>query len=75
MRSSLDHALAKHYGFTGEELDFVVNYDINDNLQVVWNNSSIILERQMKSLMRQNEQLRKKHNISLPRLMNWVVAA
>lgn len=24
----IDHVLAKHYGFTDEELDFIVNYDI-----------------------------------------------
>jgi len=24
----IDHALAKHYGFTNEELDFIINYDI-----------------------------------------------
>jgi len=24
----IDHALAKHYGFTEEELDFIINYDI-----------------------------------------------
>ena len=24
----IDHALAKHYGFTGEETDFIINYDI-----------------------------------------------
>mgnify|MGYP001287903404 CR=1 FL=1 len=24
----IDRALAKHYGFTGEELDFIINYDI-----------------------------------------------
>jgi hypothetical protein len=24
----IDHALAKHYGFTDEELDFIINYDI-----------------------------------------------
>lgn len=36
----IDHTLAKQYGFTGEELDFIINYDINDNLHVVWNNPS-----------------------------------
>jgi hypothetical protein len=25
---SIDHALASHYGFTEEELDFIINYDI-----------------------------------------------
>jgi hypothetical protein len=24
----IDQALAKHYGFTDEELDFIINYDI-----------------------------------------------
>ena len=24
----IDHALAGHYGFTEEELDFIINYDI-----------------------------------------------
>jgi len=24
----IDIALAKHYGFTAEELDFIINYDI-----------------------------------------------
>jgi hypothetical protein len=24
----IDKVLAKHYGFTGEELDFIINYDI-----------------------------------------------
>jgi len=24
----IDHVLAKHYSFTNEELDFIVNYDI-----------------------------------------------
>lgn len=24
----IDHVLAKHYGFTDEELDFILNYDI-----------------------------------------------
>jgi hypothetical protein len=24
----IDHVLAQHYGFTGEELDFIINYDI-----------------------------------------------
>jgi len=24
----IDNVLAKHYGFTGEELDFIINYDI-----------------------------------------------
>ncbi len=24
----LDRVLAKHYGFTDEELDFIINYDI-----------------------------------------------
>ena len=24
----IDSALAKHYGFTDEELDFIINYDI-----------------------------------------------
>ena len=24
----IDDLLAKHYGFTGQELDFIVNYDI-----------------------------------------------
>jgi len=28
----IDHALAQHYGLTGEELDFVVNYDIKYRL-------------------------------------------
>ena len=23
-----DRVLAKHYGFTGEEVDFIINYDI-----------------------------------------------
>lgn len=26
--NKIDHALAKHYGFTEEELDFIINYDI-----------------------------------------------
>ncbi|HLA81866.1 MAG TPA: hypothetical protein VJP78_09680 [Thermoleophilia bacterium] len=25
---AIDRRLARHYGFTGEELDFIVNYDI-----------------------------------------------
>ena len=24
----MDHLIAPHYGFTAEELDFIVNYDI-----------------------------------------------
>jgi hypothetical protein len=24
----IDRVLAKHYGFTGDELDFIINYDI-----------------------------------------------
>lgn len=24
----IDQVLAQHYGFTGEELDFIINYDI-----------------------------------------------
>jgi len=24
----IDHVLAEHYGFTDEELDFIINYDI-----------------------------------------------
>ncbi len=24
----IDRVLAEHYGFTGEELDFIINYDI-----------------------------------------------
>jgi hypothetical protein len=24
----IDHVLARHYGFTDEELDFIINYDI-----------------------------------------------
>ena len=24
----IDHVLARHYGFTEEELDFIINYDI-----------------------------------------------
>ena len=28
----IDRALAKHYGFTAEELDFLVNYDIKYRL-------------------------------------------
>jgi hypothetical protein len=28
----IDAALADHYGFTGEELDFVANYDIKFRL-------------------------------------------
>ena len=24
----IDHLLARHYGFTEEELDFIINYDI-----------------------------------------------
>ena len=24
----IDNALARHYGFTDEELDFIINYDI-----------------------------------------------
>lgn len=24
----IDHVLAKHYGFTDEELNFIINYDI-----------------------------------------------
>jgi hypothetical protein len=24
----IDHVLAQHYGFTDEELDFIINYDI-----------------------------------------------
>ena len=24
----IDRVIAKHYGFTGEELDFIINYDI-----------------------------------------------
>ena len=28
----IDHVLAKHYGFTEEELDFILNYDIKYRL-------------------------------------------
>jgi hypothetical protein len=28
----IDHALARHYGFTEEELDFIINYDIKYRL-------------------------------------------
>jgi len=27
-RSEIDRVLAPHYGFTDEELDFIINYDI-----------------------------------------------
>ena len=26
--NKIDHVLAEHYGFTDEELDFIINYDI-----------------------------------------------
>lgn len=26
--NDIDHVLARHYGFTEEELDFIINYDI-----------------------------------------------
>ena len=28
----IDDLLAKHYGFTEEELDFIINYDIKDRM-------------------------------------------
>ena len=28
VRDEIDRALAAHYGFTEEELDFIINYDI-----------------------------------------------
>ena len=28
LNSEIDKVLAKHYGFTDEELDFIINYDI-----------------------------------------------
>ncbi len=28
VKASIDAALAPHYGFTEEELDFIINYDI-----------------------------------------------
>ncbi len=28
----IDHVLARHYGFTDEELDFIINYDIKYRL-------------------------------------------
>lgn len=28
----IDRMLAKHYGFTAEELDFIINYDIKYRL-------------------------------------------
>jgi hypothetical protein len=28
----IDHALARHYGFSDEELDFILNYDIKYRL-------------------------------------------
>ena len=28
----IDRVLAKHYGFTAEELDFIINYDIKYRL-------------------------------------------
>ena len=30
----IDQVLARHYGFTDEELDFVINYDIKYRLGV-----------------------------------------
>ena len=27
-RNEIDYVLAQHYGFTEEELDFIINYDI-----------------------------------------------
>lgn len=30
--SKIDRALAPHYGFTAEELDFIINYDIKYRL-------------------------------------------
>lgn len=32
MSESTDTVLAKHYGFTPEELDFILNYDIKYRL-------------------------------------------
>ena len=29
---AIDRILAEHYGFTGEELDFIINYDIKYRL-------------------------------------------
>lgn len=31
-RNEIDTVLARHYGFTEEELDFIVNYDIKYRL-------------------------------------------
>ena len=28
----MSNVLAKHYGFTNEELDFIINYDIKNRL-------------------------------------------
>ena len=30
----IDYALAKHYGFTEEELDYIINYDIKYRLGI-----------------------------------------
>lgn len=32
MIDDLDRMLAKHYGFTEEELDFIINYDIKNRM-------------------------------------------
>ena len=32
MMDEIDRVLAKHYGFTEEELDFIINYDIKYRL-------------------------------------------
>ena len=32
MRCPIDRVLAKHYGFTDEELDFIINYDITHRM-------------------------------------------
>ena len=31
-RATNDRVLARHYGFTAEELDFIINYDIKYRL-------------------------------------------
>ena len=34
MIDQLDYPLAQHYGFTDEELDFIINYDIKYRMGV-----------------------------------------
>ena len=40
----IEYILAKHYGFTDEELDFIINYDIKCSIRRAWYKLSFDVE-------------------------------